>query len=88
MEAFCITSYIIIQVLLECSLFVLLYGFKECDFKYSVDDKACHVQGFLFGGYKQTNSIPYYVTPYLEAVWPTVRILCKLLHVCSSVESF
>jgi len=28
---------------------------------------------------KQTNSIPYYVTAYLEVVWPTVR---KLLHAC------
>jgi len=41
------------------------------------------------GADKQTNSIPYYVTPYLEAVWrPTVRILCKLLCACSSAVSF
>jgi len=32
-----------VRMLFICTL----YGFKECDFKYSVDDKACHAQGFL-----------------------------------------
>jgi len=41
-----------------------------------------------FGADNQTNVIPYYVTPYLEAVWPTLSTICKLLHACSTVECF
>ena len=48
---------------------------------FSVDDK----EGLLLRLQPDKQTTAYHVTAYLEAVWPTVR---KLLHACSSVESF